>query len=114
MYILVCSRYHKSVPGGLNKIQDIKLLVFADLFCELVHQAIDTPVVYVQEYLLCLLTMLSINGKFPSLFNHRELEIGYESPRIPCESPYRHEPFRYLNISLVELGNNVISSGLVL
>jgi len=42
----------KSDRGALNRIQDLQLLVFVDLFCEMDHQAIDTQMVYLQVHLL--------------------------------------------------------------
>jgi len=42
----------KSDRGALNRIQDSQFLVFADLVCEMDHQAIDTQMVYLEVHLL--------------------------------------------------------------
>jgi len=41
----------KSDRGALNRIQDLQLLMFADLFWEMDHWAIDTQMVYLQVHL---------------------------------------------------------------
>jgi len=44
--------FRKSDRGALQRIQDFQLLVFADLFCEMNHQAINTQMVYLQVHLV--------------------------------------------------------------
>ena len=52
MYILGCSQYPKSDRAAFNRIQDLQLLMFADLLWEMDLWAIDTQMAYLQEYLL--------------------------------------------------------------
>jgi len=43
---------HNSDGGALNRIQDLQLLVFADLLWDMDHWAIDTQMVYLQVHLV--------------------------------------------------------------
>jgi len=52
MYIVGCSQSHKSAREALNRIYDLLLLIFADLFWEIDYWVFDTKMVYHQEHLL--------------------------------------------------------------
>jgi len=43
--------FRKSNSGALNRFQDLKILVFVDLYWETDHRAIDTQMVYLQVHL---------------------------------------------------------------
>ena len=62
MNILVCSQYCKSDRRGLNRIQVLQLLLFADPLGEMDYQTIDIQIWYLQEHLLIHTDNLSFNN----------------------------------------------------
>jgi len=52
IYILGRIQYRISDRGALNRIQDLKLLMFGDLFWEMDGWVIDTQMAYRQQQLL--------------------------------------------------------------
>jgi len=70
MYILWSCQYTKSDRGALNRIKDLQLLVFADLFWGMDRQAIDTQMAYLQEHLLMPADDPELQRRVSKFFNH--------------------------------------------